>query len=392
MARYEYRATDDQGVEVSNFIEASGVADAAAKVEALGLTILSITVASPEPILSGSATTGSLTTGAALATATRRLLGEHEAIVEPLRAYAQESARGRRQAELRQIADRLASGDEAAVLADISKAPVAWGTLLAATADPDSKQSLFQRFVDRERPVATLRRQRRIASFYPLAVATLCLLVLWPVASFVLPSFQDIFNDFGLDLPGLTLLVLAVGQFIRSGGVLVLTFAIGVGGLLLWALCRYFPELVSPLSNRLLTFWHGGALGMARLTTHTADLLEADLPAYDAVRLAGEHVYGSPDNQTADLATRLTSEPLRAAIARSPKKSFEYALAAPMESSSRIRLLRELSACHRERSAGAASWASGVAGPATIVTLGLLVGAVVLALYLPLIRLIEGLT
>lgn len=392
MARYEYRATDEQGVEVSSFIEAAGVADAAAKVEALGLAILSITVANPEPIHSGSATTGSLTTGAALANATRRLLGERESIIEPLRSYAQESARGRRQAELRQIADRLAAGDEAAVLADISKAPVAWGTLLAATADADSEQSLFQRFVDRERPVATLRRQRRIASFYPLAVAILCLLVLWPIASFVLPSFQDIFNDFGLELPKITLLVLVIGQFIRGGGGLVLILVIAAGVFLLTGLCRWFPELMAPLSNRLLTFWRGGALGMARLTTHTADLLEADLPAYDAVRLAGEHVYGIPDNQAADVATRLTSEPLRAAIAQNPKKSFDYALAAPMESASRVRLLRELSACHRERSAGAASWASGVAGPVTIVTLGLLVGAIVLALFLPLVKLIEGLT
>lgn len=392
MARYEYRATNDQGVEVCNFIEAAGVADAAAKVEALGLTILSITVATPEHPHSVSAPADSLTIDAALTTATRRLLAEREAIVEPLRAYSQESARGRRQVELRQIADRLAAGDEAAVLADISKAPVAWGTLLAAAAKTDREQSLFQRFVERERPIATLRRQRRIASFYPLAVAILCLLVLWPVASFVLPSFQDIFDDFGLELPGLTLLVLSVGQFIRSGVILVLISAIAAGGLLVWALCRCFPELVSPLSNRLLAFWRGGSLGMARLTTHTADLLKADLPTYDAVRLSGEHVYGIPDNQAVDLAMRLTSEPLRASIAHSPRKSFDYALAAPMESASRIRLLRELSACHRERSAIAASWASGVAGPVTIVTLGLLVGGIVLALFLPLVKLINALT
>lgn len=392
MARYEYRATNDQGVEVSNFIEAAGVADAAAKVEALGLTILSITVANPEPIHSGSATTGTLNTGAALAAATRRLLGEREVIVEPLRAYAQESARGRRQAELRQIADRLASGDEAAVLADISKTPVAWGTLLAATADADSEQSLFQRFVDRERPVATLRRSRQLAALYPLAIATLCLVILWPLANFVLPTFRDIFNDFNLELPGLTSLVLGIGQFLQSGGVVVLFVTVVAILLIGWALWRWLPELIGPLLDPLLWISRGGALGMARLTTNTADLLEAGLPLDNAVQLAGEHVYGTPNNPAATFAPRLTSEPLRAAIAKQPTNSFDYALATPIDANSRIHLLRELSACHRERTSTATSLAAGGAGPFTILIVGLLVGAVVLALYLPLIRLIEGLT
>lgn len=392
MPLYKYRATDAAGDEVNDSVEATGVADAATRIEALGLTVLSITLAKQQTNGLPQPQPQPVSVGTALAEAARRLLAVKDDLVEPLRAYAKESARGRRKHELNQIANILAAGDDAAVLSSVEAAPASWGTLLAAAAASADGEGVFRRFVDRERPVATLRRRRRIASFYPLAVVLICLAILWPVASFVLPMFKSLFDSFGLVLPGITLLVLAIGEFLSRGGVYLLGAAIAFGVILWMSLNRWMPEVLAPVAHRLTRFWRGGSLGAARLTTHTADLIEARLPTDEAIRLADEHVYGSRSNRAADLALKLTINPLRDDLAKRPGNSLDFALATPMSDAARVRVLRELSSCHNERSALAASWAEGVVGPFTIMLLGILVGGVVLALYLPLVSLIEALT
>lgn len=61
------------------------------------------------------------------------------------------------------------------------------------------------------------------------------------------------------------------------------------------------------------------------------------------------------------------------------------------EQRARIRLLREIGACYAERARRRFSWTRGIVEPLAIVVIGLVVGTVVLALFLPLISLIQGL-
>ena len=69
-----------------------------------------------------------------------------------------------------------------------------------------------------------------------------------------------------------------------------------------------------------------------------------------------------------------------------------HALHTDMPIASRIRLLREISICHTERVRIRLSWAHGIVEPVTIIVVGLIVGGIVVALFLPLIWLINGLT
>jgi type II secretory pathway component PulF len=58
----------------------------------------------------------------------------------------------------------------------------------------------------------------------------------------------------------------------------------------------------------------------------------------------------------------------------------------------RVRLLREISTCHAERVRAGRSWTSGIIEPIAICVVGLVVGWTVLALFLPLVSLIRGLS
>jgi type II secretory pathway component PulF len=58
---------------------------------------------------------------------------------------------------------------------------------------------------------------------------------------------------------------------------------------------------------------------------------------------------------------------------------------------SRLRLLGELSQIYGERSLATASWTRGIIEPLAIILIGVIVGLVVLALFLPLALLVQGL-
>lgn len=69
----------------------------------------------------------------------------------------------------------------------------------------------------------------------------------------------------------------------------------------------------------------------------------------------------------------------------------QYALAADMPTSARVHLLKEVSRCYADRTRNRLSWTRGIVEPMAIGMVGLVVGFVVIALYLPLVDLINNL-
>jgi type II secretory pathway component PulF len=72
--------------------------------------------------------------------------------------------------------------------------------------------------------------------------------------------------------------------------------------------------------------------------------------------------------------------------------SMTHALVAEMPTSTRVRLLREISDCYADRTGRLLSWSRGLAAPLATITIGLLIGIMVLGLFIPLISLIENLS
>lgn len=364
MPRYEYTAVNAEGVHVSDVIDAESVNDAVGRLDAEGLSLRSIALveeAAPERPR----------TNTPIADATQRVSALGDELLQPLRAYVSESPTGRRRRELQSIVDTLSSDDTNTAIDAAQADPVAWAPLLAAaTADDDPNASVFARFVDREQPLTVLRRRRGLALSYPLFIAILTLLIAWPVAVFILPAFRQLYRDFGLELPAATELVLAIGCFIAGGGA-YLFLALAVLLVVALKTARYWaPPWLTRWIQGFSSLGQGAALLSARLSRHTADLAEAGLPMSESFHLAAQRV------QPGHVG-----------------RAINYAYSADASTASRVRLLRELSACYGDRAEARTSWAKGAAGPITVVFLGLLVGGFVIAsLFLPLVRLIEGLT
>jgi type II secretory pathway component PulF len=137
----------------------------------------------------------------------------------------------------------------------------------------------------------------------------------------------------------------------------------------------------------------GRATAIARFAQFTADLLEADLTPPNAVRLAGIAAGSPPLRRAAWRAARdLESggDVARPANRNLLTATVLHALAGPQHAS-RIRLLREICAAYAERARVRLSWTHGIIEPLAILAIGLIVGLTVLALFLPLVSLIQGL-
>ncbi|TMP46508.1 type II secretion system protein F [Pseudoalteromonas citrea] len=75
---------------------------------------------------------------------------------------------------------------------------------------------IFDRVALYKEKAEALKSKIKKALFYPIAVVTVALIVTSILLIFVVPQFQDIFNGFGAELPAFTLMVIAISEFMQE--------------------------------------------------------------------------------------------------------------------------------------------------------------------------------
>ena len=126
-----------------------------------------------------------------------------------------------------------------------------------------------------------------------------------------------------------------------------------------------------------------------------ADLLEAGLSIPDTLKVSGLLTRRSGlRNAVWRLADELQVNITAANQLQAPPKlaTVYHALRSEMPIDSRIRLLREIADAYSERARSRLSWTRGLAEPVTILLIGFVVASVVVSLFLPLVKLVEGLS
>ena len=201
--------------------------------------------------------------------------------------------------------------------------------------------------------------------------------------------------EFGCELPDLTSVVFTLSNWITSGQLgIILAILLAIGALLL-NIKRMLPWSVRDSMGSWFDSPRGRTTVIARFARFTADLLDAGLDIPDALRIAG-FTTNRPRLRRAswrlanemesggDGAQRTFGYPLTATVL--------HALFSEMATESRIRLLKEISNCYADRARIRLSWTRGIIEPITICVIGLLVGGIVIALFLPLISLVNSLS
>ncbi|EDM81511.1 type II secretion system protein [Plesiocystis pacifica SIR-1] len=150
---------------------------------------------------------------------------------------------------------------------------------------------IFRRMATYLEKSAKLRRQVKGALVYPVAIIVVGLLVMVIMMTFVLPTFEDMFKDLGAgSLPGPTRIVLAISHFI-TGHFLLLTIvgiALGVGfsaaiktpqGLLIFDTIKLKLPVIGNVVRK-------GSV--ARFTRTLGTLLASGVPILDAMDIVAK--------------------------------------------------------------------------------------------------------
>lgn len=324
------------------------------------------------------------------------LLGAGLALAQSLELLAHTSQREAISRVARGLARRIAGGEQFAVA--LAAYPSQFDALyraLAAVGEASGTlaPALAQTAEHRERAAAQSSKLRA-ALAYPCTVLLLAAAVTTALLAFVVPTFQQVFDGFGAALPGPTRAVMAVSGLLTRWGPPAVAI-LGACALAAAHLVRHSARMRAARDGLLLATPGLGpvarAVAAARWSRALGTLLAAGTPLAEALR-ALSHVTNNAlfDAASMQIEARLRRGE-RLASAMRAVGCFPAALIGPIavaeESSALDIMLLDCATLAEREVEDTLALASAYAEPLVVVVLGLAVGALVIALYLPVIEL-----
>ena len=161
-------------------------------------------------------------------------------------------------------------------------------SMIQAGEESGALDQTFGRLAQHLDKVVRLRQQVKLALAYPLLVVIVALLVLWVLLIWVIPMFATMFADWGDALPWPTAVVLALSRWLQEQWVPVLLGVIGLGiGGRLWAKTRSGQRMIEDAALRvplLGKLWRNVAVVHVARTLST--LLGSGVPILRSLEIA----------------------------------------------------------------------------------------------------------
>lgn len=404
MATFQYQAHRADQTLVEGHIDADDLKSALLSLETQGLIVSSIhqfEIAEAQtdapPVVSSPAHPPEAEQ-LALRRQINHVLKMGKPLVPALLAYAQELPPGRRR-RLRRIANQLEQGHDPSHELAADQIDEAWIPLLSASVSSGDPSQILSGLIDESHRAGDLRRQFASALAYPLLLLGISFGLLLLITWWITPTFQEIFADFGTELPATTELVLSISATIRkSRGLVILIPALGLVAMIMFLGIGPRSEYRDWILHRIPVFGSTVRLSdRARFTRYLADLIAAKVNVADALRISarntGQTELRREANQLAteiDLGNANLSESLP--DRRSLPHTVIHALQLQDKPEAAALILRELSLMYDQQTRNRLAWTSSLIEPVFIVFLGMAVGFYVVALFMPLISLIQNLT
>jgi type IV pilus assembly protein PilC len=257
-------------------------------------------------------------------------------------------------------------------------------------------ESLLDKIATYKEKTEAIKGKIKKALFYPIAVLVMAFVVTAVLMIFVIPQFATLFEDFGADLPAMTLLVVAMSNFFVEYWYLIFG---GVGGAIsgfgqLKRRSRTFRHALDRLSLKIPVL--GEILvkaTIARFARTLATMFAAGVPLVEAM----DSVAGASGNivySTAILRMRdeiATGTQLQASMRESnlfPNMVVQM-VAIGEESGSIDHMLGKVADFYEEEVDNAVDAMSSLMEPMIMAVLGVLIGGLVIAMYLPIFKMGE---
>jgi type IV pilus assembly protein PilC len=240
----------------------------------------------------------------------------------------------------------------------------------------------------------TIKKKIKKALTYPIAITIIAILITVGLLIVVIPQFQTLFSDFGATLPAFTQALITLSVFLNTHGVLMILFVIiSLSGLVQVYRCsKLFAERTHQLLLRLPiigTLIHKSAV--ARFSRVLSITLAAGLPLTNALKevssVTGNPCYGKATLQIKEDISKGLS--LRLALENTqlfPNLAI-HLLGLGEDSGALEEMLTKTAELYEEELEYALDTLSSFLEPTIMALLGLLIGSLVLALYLPILKL-----
>lgn len=238
-----------------------------------------------------------------------------------------------------------------------------------------------------------LARRLRAALTYPVVVLSVAVAVLGVIMVAVVPAFETVFASFGAELPWATRWVIGASRWFVQTAPWLLGAALGLFLVLSWA-WRRSPAFVHRVDEACLSLPLWGALlqgaAVARWSRTLATLLAAGLPLAQALQsvreVCGHHRHAQATERVRDEILRGSG--LHAALSQEPvfPPLLQQMSAVGEESGTLDHLLEKVADFQEAELDERLQRLSQLIEPVTVLLLGLVVGALVLSLYLPVFQ------
>ena len=249
MPIYQFEAMDATGQEIRDEIEAASEEEAQTTIRQMGYFVTKISVKKQAAAAGGgkSGKKRAFGIGGAktkhICAFTRQLSILQDAglpILRSLKILENNQKGGKLKNALMDVCDEIEGG--ATLSEAMSKSPKVFSRLyvnmIKAGEAGGALETILQRLADFLERAESLKRKVKGALIYPVIVVVVAILILTFIMLFIVPTFETMFEEFGLSLPAPTLLLIAMSNYIA--GYWFLLIAMPICLLILIKLLRKF--------------------------------------------------------------------------------------------------------------------------------------------------------
>ncbi|MCK9238173.1 MAG: type II secretion system F family protein [Thiopseudomonas sp.] len=255
-------------------------------------------------------------------------------------------------------------------------------------------ETLLDRVATYKEKTEALKAKIKKAMNYPIAVVLVAVIVSAILLIKVVPQFQEVFDGFGAELPAFTLMVIGISEALQEHGLIVLAVIIGAAFLFRHALVKS-EKLRNSVDRALLKTPVVGDIiykaAVARFGRTLATTFSAGVPLVDAL----DSVAGATGNVVFKNAVMLVKSEVTGGTQlniamRSTEvfPSMALQMTAIGEESGALDEMLDKVAIHYEAEVdNAVDGLTALMEPMIMAVLGVLVGGLIIAMYLPIFQL-----
>ncbi|GHT91894.1 type II secretion system protein F [Betaproteobacteria bacterium] len=297
---------------------------------------------------------------------------------------------------LNEVRNEVEAGSSLA--AAFSKFPLHFDKLFCNLVGAGEQAGILDDLLDRlatyKEKILAIKSKIKSALFYPTAIICVAFIVVAVIMLFVVPAFKSVFDDFGAELPGPTLVVMGISEFFVSYWYIIFGVLFGA---IFGTLTFYKRSLAMQISvdRGILKLPVVGDIvrkaTIARWTRTLSTMFAAGVPLTEALDSVG----GAAGNHVYLVATRHIQNEVGAGTSLTNAMQNSHAFPSMVvqmvsigeESGQLDSMLGKVADFYEQEVDDAVAALSSLLEPIIMVFLGVVIGGLVVAMYMPIFKL-----